>query len=110
MNPLMTELESLFSALSDATRLRIVFLLLSKDEGFTVQEISKSLDKSQSLISHHLACLRNCGIVKVEKKGKFSVYVISDTHVKNIIRSAIEHSKEYSNSILSCEIIKEEKS
>ncbi|AWR96735.1 metalloregulator ArsR/SmtB family transcription factor [Acidianus sulfidivorans JP7] len=109
-SPLLAELESLFSALSDKTRLEIVLLLMNKENGLTVQDISKSLNKSQSLISHHLACLRNCGVVKVEKRGKFSVYIIYDTHVKDIIKNAIEHSKEYSNSILSCEIIKEEKS
>jgi len=67
--PLISELESFFAALADKTRLQITLFLLSK-EGATVQEISESLGKSQSLISHHLACLRNCGVVRVEKRGK----------------------------------------
>jgi len=58
VEPLTNELESLFSALADGTRLRIVLFLLDKGEA-TVNEISKSLGKSQSLISHHMACLRN---------------------------------------------------
>lgn len=109
MNPLIDELQSFFSALSDATRLEIVLFLLNKGEGATVQEITNALDKSQSLISHHLACLRNCGIVKAERKGKFVVYSLNGKEIKDIIEIAIRHSKEYSKSILSCEVLNEEK-
>ncbi len=106
--PLITELESFFSALSDKTRLEIVFYLLEKREA-TVQEISNGINKNQSLVSHHLSCLKNCGVVKLEKKGKFSIYEINDNNVEKIIRLAIDHVRSYSNSILSCDIINEEK-
>lgn len=109
MNPLITELQSFFSALSDATRLEIVLFLLNKDEGATVQEISSSLERSQPLISHHLACLRNCGIVKAERRGKFVFYSLNGKEIRDIISIAIKHSKEHSKSILACDIVKEEK-
>ncbi|QKQ99005.1 winged helix-turn-helix transcriptional regulator [Metallosphaera tengchongensis] len=105
--PLVLELESFFSALSDETRLEIVLYLMSRD-GATVQEISSSLNKSQSLVSHHLSCLRNCGVVTVERRGKFSVYALNGGGVNKILNEAIEHVSKHSKSILSCEIVREE--
>ncbi|EHP70194.1 MAG: metalloregulator ArsR/SmtB family transcription factor [Metallosphaera yellowstonensis] len=105
--PLLTELESFFSALADRTRLEIVLLLLRK-EGASVQDMVKELGKSQSLISHHLSCLRNCGIVKMEKRGKFSVYTLNGETVKDIMRTAIDHVGAHSKSILACDVIREE--
>ncbi|MCI2414014.1 MAG: metalloregulator ArsR/SmtB family transcription factor [Candidatus Aramenus sp.] len=105
--PLLSELENFFQALSDKTRLEIVLSLLEGEKN--VQELSASLGKSQSLISHHLACLRNCGAVKVRKVGKFVYYSIADDHVKDILSQAIDHVSEYSKSILSCEIVSQEK-
>ncbi|AFZ70370.1 putative transcriptional regulator [Caldisphaera lagunensis DSM 15908] len=107
-DPILIELESFFSALSDKTRLEIVFYLLEKNVG-TVQEIANGINKNQSLVSHHLSCLKNCGVVKLEKKGKFSLYEINGDNVKKIIKFAINHVESYSKSILSCDIIKEEK-
>ncbi|AWR98523.1 ArsR/SmtB family transcription factor [Metallosphaera hakonensis] len=104
--PLIAELESFFSALSDGTRLEITLFL--RDREATVQEIANSLGKSQSLVSHHLSCLRNCGVVKVEKKGKYSVYSINGDGVRKIIDEAINHVSSHSKSILSCEIVKGE--
>jgi hypothetical protein len=56
-----------------------------------------------------LSCLRNCGVVKVEKNGKYSEYSINGEDVKEIIFIATRHAKNYGKSILSCDIIKEEK-
>lgn len=98
----------LFSSLADRTRLSIVLFLLDKKEA-TVDEISKKLEKSQSLISHHLSCLRNCGVVKVRKEGKFSYYSLSSDEVIELIKIAINHVRNHSQSILSCEVLEEEK-
>jgi DNA-binding transcriptional ArsR family regulator len=107
MESLLNELEYLFNALSDKTRLEIVFSLLNGEK--SVQEISQELGKSQSSISHHLACLKNCGIVNTRKDGKFTYYSISRKEVIDIINIATKHVRDYSQSILSCEIVKEEK-
>ncbi|MGC9135136.1 ArsR/SmtB family transcription factor [Caldisphaera sp.] len=107
--PLLSELVSFFTALSDRTRLEIVLFLIKKGEA-SVQDIANNLGKSQSLISHHLSCLKNCGVVNVDKKGKYSIYVISNKEVKEIIDLAINHVSSYSKSILSCDILREENS
>lgn len=108
MEPLLSELESLFFALADRTRLSIVLFLLDKGEA-TVSDISKGLGKSQSLISHHLSCLRNCGVVKVRREGKFSYYSISSDEVRELIRLAVNHVRKHGESILACDILEEER-
>jgi len=106
--PLLTVLESLFSALADETRLQIVLLLINQG-ALPVQEISRRLGKSQSLISHHLNCLRNCGVVRVERRGKYSYYFISSEEITNIVKLAMNHAIKYSKSILSCDDLNEER-
>ena len=103
----LNELEIFFNAFADKTRLRIILHLLNNNES-TVQELSKALGKSQSLISHHLAYLRGCGVVSVEKRGKFSYYSIKDEDVKEILRRALQHAMKYSESILSCKLLRDE--
>ncbi len=106
--PVITEMESFFSALSDSTRLRIVMYLLDKGEA-TVQELCNGTGRSQPLISHHMACLKNCGVVKWERRGKYVVYSLNDEHVKKIIEETLKHVNKFSQSILSCSVIREEK-
>ncbi|HZR46430.1 MAG TPA: metalloregulator ArsR/SmtB family transcription factor, partial [Candidatus Manganitrophaceae bacterium] len=56
----------LFTALADPTRLKILKLLHQKGP-MHVTKIYETLGKPQNLISHHLNCLRTCGLVTVEK-------------------------------------------
>jgi len=95
----------LFKALSDSTRLAILMYILRNDE-CSVQDIAKSVNKSISLVSHHLSCLRNCGLVKARRDGKNVYYSIRDKHVLELMRIAMDHAKSYSSSINSCEIIR----
>ncbi|WP_341529137.1 metalloregulator ArsR/SmtB family transcription factor [Nostoc sp. UHCC 0302] len=62
-----------FTALSDATRLRLVDLLLGADE-ISCSEIAQRLDISLSLSCHHLKVLTEAGLVKNYKKGQTRYY------------------------------------
>jgi len=66
---LTTAKKYFFSALSDETRLSILHALKENGE-MCVNDICKATGKDQSLVSHHMACLRNCGLVNTEKNGK----------------------------------------
>ena len=61
-----------FKALGDEMRLRIV-ALLSHGE-LCVCHIEEALGLSQSNVSHHLAVLRNAGIVEPHRTGKWVYY------------------------------------
>lgn len=72
-----------FRALGDATRLRILELLI--DGPLTVTELTHILRVPQSNVSNHLACLRWCGFVTSESQGKWTHYGVSDPRIRTIV-------------------------
>ncbi len=71
-------LENMLKAISDETRLRIISYL-SKDS-FCGCELVKFLDMSQPAVSQHLKRLREAGITKEEKRGKWVYYSLNKNH------------------------------
>ncbi len=67
-------MESFYMALADKTRLRLLNLL--RDEEVCVCFFTEVLGDSQPKISRHLAYLRNAGIVKARRDGKWMHYSI----------------------------------
>jgi ArsR family transcriptional regulator len=66
------EMETLFKALADATRLRILGLLLTGE--VCVCDIHESLKIPQSKASRHLAYLRKSGLVETRREGLWIHY------------------------------------
>lgn len=64
----------IFKALSDLTRLKIMWLLLSIDSKVSVSEIVDVLEENQYSISKHLKVLKNAGLIYEKKEGKWSFY------------------------------------
>lgn len=72
-----------FLALSDPTRLRLVDLLRTREEG-SVGELAEALGASQQNVSKHLATLYAEGFVSRRKQGTSSIYAISDPAVLDL--------------------------
>ena len=68
----LNEMETLFKALGDATRLRILGLLLTGE--VCVCEIHESLKIPQSKASRHLAYLRRSRLVETRRDGLWIHY------------------------------------
>jgi ArsR family transcriptional regulator len=86
------ELERLFQALGDATRLRILGLLLAGE--VCVCDIHETLKIPQSKASRHLAYLRRARLVATRRDGLWVHYrlaAVSDP-VLNAIMSAVGHA------------------
>lgn len=66
-----------YRALSDETRMRIMFLLNYAQEVLCVCEIMDSLDISQYNTSRHLNILKTAGLVKKKKKGTWAFYSLA---------------------------------
>lgn len=75
-----------FKAAADPCRLRILKLL--KEGELCVCEIMTALSKPQSSTSHHLSILREAGLVKERKDGKWSYYRLADGAVNEMIKQA----------------------
>jgi ArsR family transcriptional regulator len=69
------ELETLFKALADRSRLRILnSLLKAKGEPVCVCEFQPVLGISQPTVSHHLKQLTEAGLLEREKLGTYAYY------------------------------------
>jgi len=89
--PAIDELEDVFKALADKTRLRIL-ALLGKNE-VCVCHIHDSLGVPQPTVSRHLAYLRRAGLVDVRRDGVWMHYQVSrslDPIVQAVFDAAIE--------------------
>ncbi|HEX2964690.1 MAG TPA: metalloregulator ArsR/SmtB family transcription factor [Syntrophorhabdaceae bacterium] len=73
----MNELLSVFKALSDETRLRILKLLQNGE--LCVCHIVAAVDMSQSKVSFHLRILKEAGLVKDRRQGKWMHYRLNES-------------------------------
>ena len=72
-----------FKALADPTRRRILELLRAGD--MTAGELAEHFDISKSSLSHHLATLRNAGLVTDERHGQNIVYSLNTTVMQDLV-------------------------
>ena len=95
------ELATLFSVLSDPTRLKLMRLLSEQQEpnALCVNALAYQLGVTQSAISQHLRLLKSAGLVKGERRGYRIHYFLNEA-------ALIQAQKQISRALP----IKEEKS
>jgi ArsR family transcriptional regulator len=88
----LSTLETLFKALADETRLRILGLLLAGE--VCVCDIHDSLRIAQPKASRHLAYLRRAGLVETRREGLWVHYRLAQAPdpVLGTIRDAVFHA------------------
>ena len=94
-----------FRGLGDPNRLQILEYLLEKER--SVGELVELLGAPQGRVSNHLACLRWCGFVTTERRGRYLFYRIADERVARIIETAEEIMADNAKQIYACTRIKE---
>ena len=87
------DLADLFKVFGDSTRLKLLSVLLEKEE-LSVSDLADTLDMTQSAISHQLRTLKQSKLVKARRDGKSVFYSLDDEHVRSIIETGLEHIKE----------------
>ncbi|HSG25177.1 MAG TPA: metalloregulator ArsR/SmtB family transcription factor [Anaerolineales bacterium] len=88
-DPDAAELAELFSAFSDASRLKIISALVEGEKN--VSDIAQSAGLSESATSHHLRGLRQLKLVRGRKEGRQVFYSLLDDHVHELYRIGKEH-------------------
>src|SRR5262245_40438061 len=86
MGTRLTHVEALFKALADATRLRILALLVGGE--ICVCEIHGALRLPQPTVSRHLAYLRREGLVDTRREGlwiHYRVAKLDDTVLRTLV-------------------------
>jgi ArsR family transcriptional regulator, arsenate/arsenite/antimonite-responsive transcriptional repressor len=92
----LDEMETLFKALADATRLRILGLLLAGE--VCVCDIHESLKIPQPKASRHLAYLRRAGLVETRREGLWVHYGLASladpvlAAIVQAVRHALTHA------------------
>lgn len=77
---------ALFRGFSERTRLGILLSLLEGEK--RVVDLVEEVGGSQSNISGHLACLKDCGLVTDRPQGRQTFYAISGKEVVGVLRAA----------------------
>jgi ArsR family transcriptional regulator len=71
-----------FRALGDETRLHLLELLAEKER--CVADLMELLGLGQSLVSHHLATLREAGLVTGRREGRWTFYAIVEPALASV--------------------------
>jgi len=90
----MNDLVTIFKALSDETRLRIIKLLEQGE--LCVCDITAALDMVQPKVSFHLSALKEAGFIQDRKQGKWIHYSLNDKDLfrRMLILSACERMQD----------------
>jgi DNA-binding transcriptional ArsR family regulator len=83
------QMADLFSALGDASRIRIIALLAERE--MSVGDLAEQVGLSHSAVSHHLRHLRQMRLVRTRKEGRYVFYHLDDEHISDLFRCGLEH-------------------
>lgn len=83
------QLAELFSALSDASRVRLISLLMEGE--MSVSSLAKELKMTESAVSHQLRGLRQMHLVRARKSGRQVFYSLEDEHVSRLFSLGLDH-------------------
>ncbi|HLX36499.1 MAG TPA: metalloregulator ArsR/SmtB family transcription factor [Candidatus Binataceae bacterium] len=86
-----TALLMLFKALADESRLKLIGLLAERERN--VQELASRLKLKEPTVSHHLALLREAGLVQMRGDGNTHWYRLEFETIRNVSRSVLTREK-----------------
>ena len=93
-----------FRNLANPLRIKIISALREKEN--SVSELSRELKIEQSKLSHALASLKCCNIVKVKQKGKQRIYFLNKDTIIPMLKLIDKHAKTFCKGLCSCEKLK----
>jgi ArsR family transcriptional regulator, cadmium/lead-responsive transcriptional repressor len=90
----------LFRGFADPSRLLILETL--REGPLTVTEIVTRTGLSQPNVSNHLSCLRDCGLVTGQQRGRFVHYQFSDPRISQLLLMTDELLAEVAKGVYEC--------
>jgi DNA-binding transcriptional ArsR family regulator len=99
------ELARFYRGLGDPTRIKILKILSNGEQ--SVSSLVSLLKAPQGRVSSHLACLRWCGFVVTERRGRSVYYSIEDPHIASLLELGESIFTSAAERILACDIIEE---
>ncbi len=90
----------LFRGFSDTSRLAILEAL--RLQPLNVGKIVQVTGLNQSNISNHLGCLRDCGLVMSEQRGRYTYYRLADDRIDSLLRLVEEVLADVAKGVYQC--------
>ena len=81
---------TIFKALGNVTRLKIIKMLMIKEHNVT--DLTKISGKDQTTVSRHLASLKEAKIISQKRIGRNKIYGIVDSKMKAWLNAAIQNN------------------
>ncbi len=81
---------ALMGALASPTRIRVLFALLEFGE-LSAGELAKAVMMSSSATSHQLRVLRDLGLVRRRREGRWVFYELTDAHLGVLLKESLYH-------------------
>lgn len=92
-----------FHALSDPTRLAILRALARGP--MKVVELGRLTGRAQPNVSAHLACLRDCGLVRGHHEGRETLYSLAEPEMLEILKHSDRVVERHGAKICSCALL-----
>jgi DNA-binding transcriptional ArsR family regulator len=89
-----------FRGLADSSRLSILQLLAAGS--LNVGEIVEATGLTQSNVSNHLSCLKDCGLVASRRDGRHVLYSLSDRRVADLLAMAEQLLADVARGVYDC--------
>lgn len=90
-DPMIEEAGRIFSALSDASRLKILRLLMASREPLSQGTLAEAAGLSQANASKHLVCLVQAGLVAREREGNMAYFRLTGPLVPDVCGLVKDH-------------------
>ena len=78
-------MKNVWEALADKTRREILELLKSRP--YTAGELADQFSLSAATVSHHIAVLKECGLITGERRAQTIVYHLNTTVIEDMMRA-----------------------
>lgn len=102
------ELQAAFwQAFSHPIRLRVL-AELRHDGPLNVGELAERLHLGQGHLSNHLSCLRSCGLVQVESRGRFAYYRVADPRIHLLLDVGAAVLQDHLTGVAQCAVVQED--
>lgn len=86
------DLADFFKVFGDSSRLKVLWALHRRE--LCVSHLAERLSMSIPAVSHQLKVLRQNHLVRPRREGKNIIYMLSDSHVQQILEMGMEHMDE----------------
>ena len=95
-NRLEKDLVQVFKLLADETPLKILLYLVQEGE-LHVSALCERLQQSQPAVSHHLALLRESGLIEPRRDGKHNFYSVKKSKFHHLIQQLFDSMTQEQN-------------